>query len=96
MSGHAYSLISVHEADGPVPRLLRLRNPWGRTEWNGDYSDESKLWNPALSAKYKHVNEDDGTFFMPYLEYLKFFDHTCVAMKVKPEYTCKSLNFFKA
>ena len=44
-SGHAYSLISVYEADGPVPRLVKIRNPWGQKEWNGDYSDDSPLWN---------------------------------------------------
>jgi hypothetical protein len=51
VSGHAYSLISVHEAEGPVPRLVKIRNPWGKGEWKGDYSDNSPLWNPALSAK---------------------------------------------
>jgi hypothetical protein len=49
VSGHAYSLISVHEAHEDVPRLLRLRNPWGKTEWNGDYSDDSPLWTEELS-----------------------------------------------
>jgi len=50
ISGHAYSLISIHElkVSGEVVRLLRLRNPWGSGEWQGDWSDKSSLWTPAL------------------------------------------------
>jgi len=44
-----------------------------------------------LQARLEHTNEDDGTFFMPFLEYLKYFDHTCIAMKVKSDYKSKSI-----
>lgn len=50
VQGHAYSLISIHEfthSDRSV-RLLKLRNPWGRGEWTGDWSDKSNLWTPEL------------------------------------------------
>lgn len=41
ISGHAYSLISIHEFQyrGKTVRLLKLRNPWGSGEWQGDWSD---------------------------------------------------------
>lgn len=42
MPGHAYSVISAKEVKGN--RLLCLRNPWGNYEWEGDWSDKSKLW----------------------------------------------------
>lgn len=70
VSGHAYSLISVYEADGQVPRLVKIRNPWGKGEWKGDYSDNSSLWTNELTNKLKHTKEDDGTFFMPFDDYL--------------------------
>ncbi len=47
---HAYSLISVHQLtykNQPL-RLLKIRNPWGRREWNGDWSDSSSIWTPEL------------------------------------------------
>jgi len=47
---HAYSVLSVHEIKvrNENIRLLRLRNPWGNQEWQGDWSDKSNLWTPAL------------------------------------------------
>ncbi len=47
---HCYTLIDVY----PVTvgersfRLMKLRNPWGRLEWKGDWSDESALWTDEL------------------------------------------------
>ena len=48
MSGHAYGLndvIELEDEDMENPRkthrLLRVRNPWGRGEWNGKWSDDS-------------------------------------------------------
>ena len=50
ISGHAYSLISIHEFENKNQqvRLLKLRNPWGSGEWTGDWSDNSPLWTPQL------------------------------------------------
>ena len=50
ISGHAYSIISVHEfnLDDENVKLLKLRNPWGTGEWSGDWSDKSSLWTPQL------------------------------------------------
>lgn len=27
-----------------VEKLVKLRNPWGKGEWKGDWSDESYKW----------------------------------------------------
>lgn len=50
ISGHAYSLISIHEFkhQGKDVRLLKLRNPWGTGEWTGAWSDNSNLWTEPL------------------------------------------------
>lgn len=44
---HAYSLNDIMEFDDPFNkgekvRLLRLRNPWGKSEWLGAWSDNSE------------------------------------------------------
>lgn len=41
--GHAYAVLAAKEVEGH--KLVQVRNPWGRTEWTGDWSDNSSLWN---------------------------------------------------
>lgn len=83
---HAYGVSDILEfqdefddpkyLEGKI-RLLRLRNPWGKSEWVGAWSDKSDEF-----AKYKYkvveyvvnlplderfaLDADDGTFFMNY------------------------------
>merc|ERR1711968_105812 len=40
--GHAFSVLDVQEVD--QFKLMQLRNPWGRTESNLDWSDKSSMW----------------------------------------------------
>jgi len=79
---HAYGLNDIMEFDDPDHkgqklRLLRLRNPWGNSEWNGAWS-----YNSQEMTEYSHLiqsyidslppdekfklGDDDGTFFMCY------------------------------
>ena len=46
--------------------LVRLRNPWGATEWNGAWSDSSSEWNQMSAAERNEfglVVENDGEFW---------------------------------
>jgi calpain-15 len=48
VDGHAYSLIGAKEIKdkaGKTVRLCLVRNPWGKKEWSGDWSDGSSLWD---------------------------------------------------
>ena len=49
--GHAYAVLEAWE-EGDI-KLLKLRNPWGEVEWEGDWSDGSKLWTPDMMIKLK-------------------------------------------
>lgn len=49
VGGHAYAVLQTWEEDDL--RLLKLRNPWGEVEWDGDWSDGSKLWTADMMIK---------------------------------------------
>ncbi|QRW14156.1 calpain family cysteine protease [Ceratobasidium sp. AG-Ba] len=69
--GHAYSVISAKEVNGR--RFLHVRNPWGKTEWTGAWSDGSKEWTPewlALLPELDHKFGNDGEFLMEYPDFL--------------------------
>jgi len=43
VGGHAYSLVdarTVTNNGGKEVHLVRVRNPWGHTEWTGPWSDK--------------------------------------------------------
>ena len=67
MSGHCYSLIQViqfvDDSDNCV-RLCCLRNPWGKGEWKGDWSDSSDFWTDRIRNKYNVKEKNDGIFYM--------------------------------
>jgi hypothetical protein len=75
---HAYTILSVHEIDynGCPTRLMRLRNPWGQGEWQGDWSDNWPGWTDDLKAELDWSTADDGKFFMTFEDYQKNFEFT--------------------
>ena len=65
---HAYGLIAAVRLTSPKVDLVQLRNPWGKFEWNGDWSDKSEQWKqyPKLKQQLKVVDADDGLFWMSF------------------------------
>ncbi|CAI5780793.1 calpain-12 [Podarcis lilfordi] len=78
LKGHAYSITGFRKVHvgGQKVKLLRLRNPWGRVEWNGSWSDTSPLWSyvdPGLREQL-HVKQEDGEFWMQLSDFVHHFD----------------------
>ncbi|KAF8889520.1 hypothetical protein CPB84DRAFT_1849319 [Gymnopilus junonius] len=74
IGNHAYSVLRAVECKGK--RFVVVRNPWGKSEWTGRWSDGSKEWThewlealPALG----HQFGDDGKFVMEYSDWLECF-----------------------
>ena len=54
-------------------RLLRVRNPWGRKEWSGEWGTGSEVWTRKLGNELGHVRVDDGTFWMSFSDFQSRF-----------------------
>lgn len=68
---HAYGILQVRRLKNGL-RLLRLRNPWGRFVWNGDYSDTSNKWTLVLKDEVQ-FKEEPGAFWMEWGDFQSFF-----------------------
>ena len=59
---------------------MRLRNPWGKGEFNGAYSDHSPIWSDKLRRElsFKDVRED-GVFHIAIEDFVQYFEDVFVA-----------------
>ena len=79
IQGHAYSLLSIYdiEVNGQTQTLVRIRNPHGRREWNGPWSDGSAEWNDVSDEVKKSIQyseNDDGGFFMSFADWVDQYE----------------------
>nr|QHX41520.1 calpain-B isoform X1 [Octopus vulgaris] len=80
--GHAYSItcckfveIETPRKKGKIP-MVRIRNPWGESEWNGAWSDQSEEWKFISQAERNEIGlvyEDDGEFWMSFQDFVSNF-----------------------
>lgn len=91
VKGHAYSITKVqyvtHSSSFNLLKLLfsaekllliRMRNPWGKIEWNGAWSDSSDEWNSIEDEdrrKIGLVSENDGEFWMSISDFANNFEY---------------------
>ncbi|KAH0622642.1 hypothetical protein JD844_025124 [Phrynosoma platyrhinos] len=77
VASHAYTVTGIRKVTckhGPE-NLVRLRNPWGKMEWKGDWSDNSGKWE-LLNPKEKILlrrNFEDGEFWMSLQDFQTHF-----------------------
>ncbi|XP_004859119.1 calpain-12 isoform X6 [Heterocephalus glaber] len=88
VKGHAYSVTGTHKVSLGFTkvRLLRLRNPWGRVEWTGPWSDRCPCWD-ALPLEWQEallVRKEDGEFWMELQDFLQHFN-TIQICSLSPE-----------
>lgn len=90
IKNHAYGLTDVLEFEDPYDksrplRLLKMKNPWGHTEWKGAWSGDSaeaekykmllEEYNKTLppDEQWSNLGDDDGIFFMSYSDWKETF-----------------------
>jgi len=74
---HAYALLDAREFRGN--RLLHVRNPWGKTEWKGKWSDgDTESWTPEAKRALHYVDADDGSFWIAFEDWKRYFENYTV------------------
>uniref|UniRef100_A0A8C5QD06 Uncharacterized protein n=1 Tax=Leptobrachium leishanense TaxID=445787 RepID=A0A8C5QD06_9ANUR len=78
IAGHGYTVTGSEEvlSGDKTVKLVRVRNPWVFSEWNGAWSDNSPEWN-TVSKDVKEALckvKDDGEFWMSHEDFLMNFD----------------------
>ncbi|KAF9552248.1 cysteine proteinase [Agrocybe pediades] len=76
VGGHSYSVLRAVECKGK--KFVIVRNPWGKAEWTGRWSDGSKEWTKEwleILPTLGHQFGDDGQFVMEYSDWLEAFSH---------------------
>lgn len=80
------SSFGTHVSDNASHHLrfvlnLRVRSteevwsaPGGKTEWSGDWADESPLWTAELKAELGFTAKNDGTFWMSLVDFANHFE----------------------
>lgn len=86
IQGHAYGITKIFTLkESANEQLMIIRNPWGRGEWKGDWSDfsdqmsdkQEMLENYVKSLKddgFKVGDTEDGIFFISFEDFCKNFN----------------------
>jgi len=84
VQGHAYTLIGARQNVGGIGvDLVQVRNPWGKKEWTGDWSDSSPLWdeNPDVRDALKPERSEDGAFWIALEDFAANYPSIAVVFK---------------
>uniref|UniRef100_A0A3Q3WGX9 Calpain catalytic domain-containing protein n=1 Tax=Mola mola TaxID=94237 RepID=A0A3Q3WGX9_MOLML len=84
--GHAYGITAVRKVrpqTGGKARLfmVRMRNPWGSTDWTGAWSQGSPQWQQMSRAEREKIGlgvRDVGEFWMEFEDFCHYFTDVVV------------------
>lgn len=79
VSGHAYTLLDTTVLSTGV-KLAKVRNPWNSERYTGPYSDKSSLWTDKTKKEVGLKVSNDGSFWLPFKTYIKYYWGVSVAM----------------
>ncbi|XP_078389850.1 calpain-5-like [Cetorhinus maximus] len=95
VKGHAYGVTDVRKVrigEGLLSYfkkeklyMIRMRNPWGSTEWKGPWSDGSEEWNNVSKMEREKMGvtvQDDGEFWMNFEDFSAYFTDMVVCRQI--------------
>jgi hypothetical protein len=101
-ANHAYSIVDAREVtqmSGDRVQLVRIRNPHGQGEWNGEWSDTSSQWASVISCSQESQEiersaVDDGCFWMELTKFVQGFSLVDVCLAHRGWHSRSFPNFF--
>ncbi|XP_077400064.1 calpain-5 isoform X2 [Vanacampus margaritifer] len=88
--GHAYGVTAVRKVwQGSATSrlfLVRMRNPWGTTDWTGAWSQRSQQWQQMSRAEREKMGlvvRDVGEFWMDFEDFCRYFTDVVVCRLVE-------------
>ncbi|XP_029436793.1 calpain-5-like [Rhinatrema bivittatum] len=95
VKGHAYGVTDIkriHLGTGLLSffqarklYMIRMRNPWGSTEWCGPWSDGSEEWKQVSRGEREKMGvtvRDDGEFWMSFDDFCQYFTDLVVCRRI--------------
>ncbi|XP_059211419.1 calpain-5-like [Centropristis striata] len=94
--GHAYGITAVKKVrlGDKQPKtdwmsrlfMVRMRNPWGTTDWTGAWSQRSQQWQQMSRAEREKLGlivRDVGEFWMDFKDFCRYFTDVVVCWLVE-------------
>lgn len=94
---NSYTILEAHEVEieeDVVEYLIKVRNPWGVTEWIGDWSSYSNLWRDDIKNKLSFNYDKDSTFWMNFRDFKHYFSKVEIC-KVQTNYVYDSIRLYQ-
>nr|XP_033802283.1 calpain-6 [Geotrypetes seraphini]XP_033802284.1 calpain-6 [Geotrypetes seraphini]XP_033802285.1 calpain-6 [Geotrypetes seraphini] len=99
VQGHAYSVTAVRKvrlgqralcsSKSEKLFMIQMRNPWGKREWSGAWSDGSEEWKRVSQSERKRMGltvADDGEFWMTFEDWCKNFTTVDIGRMINTSY----------
>ena len=79
VKGHVYIIlgsVTLNGQNGTKVKLIKMKNPWGIKDWNGDYCATSPKWNDIEGKDSLDIESKDGSFYIEISDFVKYFLRT--------------------
>ena len=66
---------------------MLVRNPWGRKEWTGEWSDQDDAkWTESAQKRLNYQPGDDGAFWMTYNDCMEYLETWALTVLFPPDW----------
>ena len=83
---HAFTVLGTKKVKSSVTgaevKLIKMRNPWNKEFFKGEWSDKSLKWTTDLLDQADHEKDDDGVYYIELFDFATHFEAMTIAEDV--------------